>query len=117
MRGSAVAVCFLLFLAGCTTWNSAVDKMFSSHGTQPQPAGPVTNIDRCIDFMQKAFPDAHFEVSSKRITAHANESVIDIQATRDDVPVGGRMPRNIAAQCRFESGVIAEFHWTSAPLP
>jgi hypothetical protein len=118
MRGAAVAVCFLLFLTGCTTWDSTVDKMFSSHSAQPpQPAVPVTNIDRCIDFMLNAYPDARFDVTNKRATTHSNESVIDIQGTRNDVPAGGKMPRVIAVQCRFESGVMAEFHWTSAPLP
>jgi hypothetical protein len=118
VRGSVAAIFFLLLLTGCGMWdstrNTAGDTMFSTQ----LAIGSASYMDRCIDIMKRAYSSAHIEITNKRIGIGPNMdmAIVDVQGTRNDVSAGGRMPRDIAAQCRFESGVITDFHWTAGPL-
>jgi hypothetical protein len=113
-----MAICSLLLLTGCGMWdstrNTTGDALFSTQ----LAAGSASYIDRCIDIMKRAYSSAHIEITNKRIGIGPNMdmAIVDVQGTRNDVPAGGKTPRDIAAQCRYESGVITDFHWTTSPL-
>jgi hypothetical protein len=118
VRGSTAAICSLLLLTGCGMWdstrNTAGDALFSTQ----LAAGSASYMDRCIDIMKRAYSSAHIDITNKRIGIGPNMdmAVVDVQGTRSDVPVGSKTPRDIAAQCRFDGGVIVDFHWTAGPL-
>ncbi len=112
MRSSVAALCALLLLAGCGLWDSTGDALFGAQSA----AGTASYVDRCIDVMQKAYPDARFEVTSKRLGLGSNTALVDVQARRSDAPASTKTPRDVAVQCRFDSGVIVDFHWTATPL-
>lgn len=116
MRGAVAAVCSLLFLAGCGLWDSAGETAGNTVFGAQMAAGNASYVDRCADFMRKAYPDARFEITSKRLGIGLNTALVDIQATRKDTTAGGKTPLEVAAQCRFESEVIVDFHWTASPL-
>ncbi|MGO8913088.1 MAG: hypothetical protein ACLQDM_27710 [Bradyrhizobium sp.] len=118
MRGSATAIYSLLFLflAGCGMWNSISDYADNSLFRTQLAFGSAGFVDRCIDIMRRADPSSKLEITNKRIDFGITVTIVDIQATRKDVPPGGKIPRDVAAQCRFDSGVIVDFHWTVGPL-
>lgn len=112
MRGTVAALCCLLLLAGCDIWDSGDDSdNNSTFGTQ-LASGEANYVDRCVDTMQEAYPNASFNVTNKRLGLGPNVALVDVKATRS----AGRSSRDVAAQCRFESGVLVEFHWTATPL-
>lgn len=116
MRGAVAALGSLLLLAGCGLWDSAGDTADSTiFGTQLS-VGSASYVDRCIDVMRKAYPDARFTVTGKRLGIGSNTALVDLQASRNDAPASAKTPRDVAAQCRFDSGVIVDFHWTASPL-
>ncbi len=118
MRGSVAAICSLSFLllAGCGLWDSAGDTAGDTiFGTQ-MAVGSASYVDRCIDVMKKTYPDARFEVTSKRLGIGSNTALVDVQASRSDQPASTKTPRDVAVQCRFDGGVLADFHWTASPL-
>jgi ABC-type glycerol-3-phosphate transport system substrate-binding protein len=116
MRGSVAAVCALLLLAGCGLWDSASDTAGNTIFGAQMAAGSASYVDRCIDIMRKAYPDARFEVTSKRLGIGSNTALVDVQATRGDAPASAKTPRDVAVQCRIDNGVIVDFHWTASPL-
>ncbi len=116
MRGTVAAVCSLLLLAGCGLWDSASDTAGNTIFGAQMAAGTASYVDRCIDIMRKSYPDARFEITGKRLGIGSTAALVDVQATRSDVPAGGKTPRDVAAQCRFDHDVVVDFHWTASPL-
>ena len=116
MRGSVAAICSLLFLTGCGMWDSTLNIVSDPVFSTQQALGTAGYVDRCIDIMRRAYPEAKIEIINKRIGLNINKAIVDVQGIRNDVSVGGKILRDIAAQCRFDSGVIVDFHWTAGPL-
>lgn len=78
--------------------------------------GSVGFADRCVDFMNRAFPDAGFDVTDRRVDVEGNDATIAIAATRKSVPANGTYAREVGAECRFENGILTGFRWTTGPL-
>jgi hypothetical protein len=104
-----VAVASVVALSGC--------ERLSSIGFDTKSAfGSVGFADRCIDIMNRAFPDAGFEITDRRVDVPGNEATIVIAAIRHAIPANGRYAREVAAECRFENGILTGFRWTAGPL-
>jgi hypothetical protein len=118
LRGPAAALCSLWLLTGCGLWNSTRNTAGDAVLNTQLAAGSASYVDRCIDMMKRAYPDAHFEITGKRLGNGPSMAMatVEVQARRNDVPAGGKTPREVAVQCRFDSGVIVDFHWTASPL-
>jgi hypothetical protein len=81
-----------------------------------QAIGSVSLVDRCSDFMHRAFPQAEIEATGNHLETEAGNATIKVEAVREDVPENATFARNIEAECRFESGVLTSFRWTMGPI-
>jgi hypothetical protein len=77
--------------------------------------GSVSDADRCIDIMRRAFPEGGIDITRQEVTGGA-VIVAQITGTRADIPATGPYARVVAAECRFEGGVLTDFHWTQGPV-
>ena len=105
-RGSfAVAVLCLagLVLAGC--------------GLRLREASP---LDRCAELMPQAFPGGDIKVTKKEVAEETAPSIATViarvEGERQNVAAGGAPLREVAAECRFENGILTGFRWTKGPL-
>jgi hypothetical protein len=78
--------------------------------------GSVSLRDRCGDFLHRAFPNSAIEVTDSKVNAALNATTITVTAIRTGVPADGPYAREIAAECRFENGILTGFRWTKGPL-
>jgi uncharacterized protein (DUF58 family) len=100
----AAALCLaLLALAGC--------------GLRLREATP---LDRCAELMQQAFPGGDIKPTKKEMAEETAPSIATviarIEGERRNVAVGGVPLRDVAAECRFENGILTGFRWTKGPL-
>jgi hypothetical protein len=100
----AAALCLgLLALAGC--------------GLRLREASP---LDRCAELMQEAFPGGDIKPTKKEVADEATASiaavVARVEGERRNVPAGGQPLRDVAAECRFDNGILTGFRWTKGPL-
>ena len=101
----AVAVQCLaaLALAGC--------------GLRLREASP---LDRCAELMQQAFPGGDIKPTKKELAEETTPSIATVVARvegeRRNVAAGGVPLRDVAAECRFENGILTGFRWTKGPL-
>ena len=79
--------------------------------------------DRCADFMRLSFPKGEITVNQAKAQVATTESgdlglmLVDVTGVRPNIPAeGGFLERNVAARCRFQSGVLTEFRWTKGPM-
>jgi hypothetical protein len=71
---------------------------------------------RCADIMQRAFPSAAIEIGKSEASATSLTTIVaHVEGTRDDVPAGGPMARDLAVECRFDGSIMTEFRWTAGP--
>jgi hypothetical protein len=99
----------LVALAGCTRMNQL--------GFDAKAAvGSVSLIDRCTDFMHRAFPNSAIEVTDSHVDTGTANAVVTVQGTRDDVPENSPYAHSVAVECRFDSGVLSAFRWTVGPI-
>jgi hypothetical protein len=90
---------------------------FADMGFDAQSAlGSVSLSDRCGDFLHRAFPNSGVEVTGSKVNAELNATSVAVTAIRGDVPKDGLYAREIAAECRFENGILTGFRWTKGPL-
>lgn len=109
MRRLVVPVLALGLLAGC----SAVENKVADTKVA---VGSPSYISRCVDLMHRALPHADFDVTDQHFsTTTMTTSVATVQAVRPDVASNSSL-RDIGAECRFDHGVIVDFHWTKTPL-
>jgi len=54
-------------------------------------------------------------ITDRRVGIGSNTVLIDIQGIRNGLPDAETMMRDIAVQCRFDHGVLVDFHWTAGP--
>jgi hypothetical protein len=79
------------------------------------PSGGMA--DRCADIMQQAFPGADINITKREAGATNLTTVVaHVAGIRTDMPPHGPLPRDLAVECRFDSGILTEFRWTAGPL-
>ncbi|HEV2163167.1 MAG TPA: hypothetical protein VGR52_13180 [Stellaceae bacterium] len=108
MRSILAAICVLLLLSGCGAVGDKVENAQLA-------VGSPSYVDRCVDLMHRAFPGTDFDVTDQHFSTIMANSVVTVQAVRPDVPANSGM-RDIGAECRFDHGVIVDFHWTKNPM-
>ena len=77
--------------------------------------------DRCGELMQDAFPGGRIKVMKAEAAPDpAGASVSSMVATasgvRRNIAEGDVLARDVAAECRFEDGILTGFRWTAGPL-
>jgi hypothetical protein len=77
-------------------------------------------LDRCGDVMEQAFPGGGIKITRKEIPSQATDSIattiVAVEGTRRNVAPGGVPLRDVAAECRFNEGILTGFRWTRGPL-
>lgn len=77
---------------------------------------------RCADLMKESYPgggDIAVTAASAALDKNATNitsMIATVRGTRRDVPKGGFVAREVAAECRFDNGVLTSFHWTKGPF-
>jgi hypothetical protein len=72
--------------------------------------------DRCADFMTAAYPAAAIHVIKREAAAKSLTTIVaEVVGVRSDLPPNPALPRFLAAECRFENGVLTGFRWTKGP--
>ena len=76
---------------------------------------------RCDALMNAAFPggniavtDAHAALSHQ--AASLATMTAEVAGTRRNVAAGGFVSPEVAVECRFDNGVLTDFHWTKGPF-
>ncbi len=68
--------------------------------------------DRCADIAQAAMPFAEIDMEKRTSASTAlNRIVARVEGTRTDLPEGS-LPRDLAAECEFDSNILSAFRWT-----
>ncbi len=82
--------------------------------------GDVDLSDRCAGVMQRAFPGGDIAITRDRAaddTVPNYDTVIArVRGVRSDIPPHAGVARQVAAQCRFDNGILTEFRWTKGPV-
>lgn len=77
-------------------------------------------LDRCADFMAEAFPGGNIKPTRKEVVNESTPSIAGVVAAvegeRRNVAPGSVPLREIAAECRFENGILTGFRWTKGPI-
>jgi hypothetical protein len=104
------AVGALLALAGCSGGLSQL-------GFDAKSAvGSVSYIDRCSDFMHRAYPDEGITITATHMTTDAQAETVTVDGNRSGVPATSAYAREVAVECRFQTGILTGFRWTAGPL-
>jgi hypothetical protein len=100
----------LLALAGC---NGMSEVGFDTKMT----LGSVSMVDRCSDFMMRAFPHSFIDVVNSHVDTDSQNALVTVQGKRGDVPANSTAyTQNVAVECHFESGILTSFRWINGPL-
>ena len=106
----ATAFTALFALAGC---NGMSEVGFDTKMT----LGSVSMVDRCSDFMSRAFPHSFIDVVNSHVDTDSKDALVTVQGVRGDVPESSAVAtRNVAVECHFESGVLTSFRWIAGPF-
>ena len=107
--GFAAATGMLLALTGCSR--------MSAVGFDTKLAlGSVSMVDRCSDFMNRAFPDGDIDVVSSHIATDMQSALVTVQGVRNDVPENSAYARSVAVECHYEGGILTGFRWIAGPI-
>ena len=112
-RRSLAAISSLLLLVGCGMMGTVEEKTLDTK----MAVGTTSYVDRCVKLMRVAYPDVDFKVTDQHFTVGANieKAVVDVEgAAHTGADMNPAQP--VAAQCRFENGIIVDFHWTKSPV-
>ena len=100
----------VLALAGC---NGMSEIGFDTKMT----LGSVSMVDRCTDFMTRAFPHSSIDVVGSHVDTDSQNALVTVQGVRGDVPeTSTGYAHNVAVECHFESGILTSFRWITGPL-
>jgi hypothetical protein len=107
----AVLASGIVTLAGCS-------RLTTLGFDTKEALGSVSLVDRCSDFMHRAFPDSAIEVAGSHVdtNAAAANATVTVQGIRDGVLANSTYARDIAVECRFEAGILTGFRWTAGPI-
>lgn len=100
----------LLALAGCSGGLSELG--FDTK----EAVGSVSLVDRCSDFMHRAYPQEGITVSGTHVATNDENAIVTVNATRSGVPANATYSRDIGVECRFEGGILTGFRWTAGPV-
>lgn len=78
--------------------------------------GSVSLVDRCTDFMHRAYPQEGITVSDTRVATNPEDTVVAIDGVRSGVAANSAYARNVAVECRFAGGILTGFRWTAGPV-
>jgi hypothetical protein len=78
--------------------------------------GSVSLVDRCTDFMRRAYPANGIDITGSHVDAAMTRTTVTVQAARTNVPTSGIYARDIAAECVFDNGILTGFRWTAGPV-
>ncbi len=80
----------------------------------------ATPLDRCAALMQHAFPGGDIKPTKKEVADETTPSiaavVARVEGERQNLAAGSVPRRDVAAECRFENGILTGFRWTKGPL-
>ena len=107
--GFAAGAGVLVALTACSRVNDA------RFDTQMK-LGSVSMVDRCSDFMRRAFPNGDIHVAGSHVDTSLENALVTVQGVRDSVPANSPYARSVAVECRFEGGVLTGFRWTAGPI-
>ena len=105
----AAAAGVLVVLAGC---NRVREVGFDTK----MKLGSVSLVDRCSDFMSRAFPNGDIDLVGSHVDTGMQSASVTVQGTRNGVSDNSSYARSVAVDCRFEGGVLTSFRWTSGPM-
>jgi hypothetical protein len=107
--GFVTAAAAVLALAGCSR--------MSEVGFDTKMAlGSVSMVDRCSDFMSRAFPNADIDIVGSHVDTAMQSASVTVQGVRKSVLEDSSNARNVAVECHFEGGVLTGFRWTAGPI-
>lgn len=106
-RAALCVLCVLPLVSSCGLFHSANDKVLDAK----LAVGDVGHVNRCFEFMRKAMPDAEFTMTDELVSTTIDSDTATVLANRTDV----KPPQGVSVQCRFDHGVIADFHWLKGP--
>ena len=78
--------------------------------------GSVSMVDRCSDFMSRAFPNGDIDVVNSHIATDTQGALVTVQGVRDSVPENSSYARNVAVECHYQNGVLTDFRWIAGPI-
>jgi hypothetical protein len=78
--------------------------------------GSVSLVDRCSDFMHRAYPGESITVSGTHLDTGVENMTVTVNGVRSGVPENSGYLRNVAVECRFTGGVLTGFRWTAGPI-
>lgn len=78
--------------------------------------GSVSLVDRCSDFMHRAYPQESITVSGTHVAADAQNMTVTVNGIRSGVLANSAYARDVAVECRFDSGILTDFKWTAGPI-
>ena len=100
----------VLALAGCAR--------MSEVGFDTKMAlGSVSMVDRCSDFMTRAFPNGNIDVVGSHVATGEDNTLITVQGVRRDLAGDTASSDSVAVECHFASGVLTRFRWIAGPDP
>jgi hypothetical protein len=111
MRSLAALVILIIasLLGGCD-WARSV-----SGRINPNSVGMA---DRCAEIMKKAMPYADIDLGQRTSEASGVSTIVArVEGTRSDLPKDAPGDRDLAVECRFDNGVLTDFHWTKGGPP
>jgi hypothetical protein len=77
-------------------------------------------LDRCGTLLQDAFPGGGIKVTKQEAVTPPTDSVaaivVAVRGIRRNVAPDGIPLREVAAECRFDQGILTDFRWTQGPL-
>jgi len=78
--------------------------------------GTVSMVDRCSDFMNRAFPSGDIKIASNHIDTTMQNTLVTVEGVRNGVPENAPYARSVAVECRYEGGVLTSFRWIAGPM-
>jgi hypothetical protein len=98
-----------LALAGC-------ERMSEVGFDTKLAVGSVSLVDRCSDFMNRAYPASSIDITGSHVDADTENTTVTVEGVRKAVPATGAFARNVAVECRFAGGVLSGFRWVAGPV-
>jgi hypothetical protein len=109
ISGFVTTVVALLTLAGCS-------RMSEAGFDTRMKLGSVSMVDRCSDFMSRAFPNSDIKIVDNHVDTTMDSALVTVQGVRNSVPENSPYARSVAVECHFEGGVLTGFRWIAGPI-
>jgi hypothetical protein len=78
--------------------------------------GPPQPGEHCAALLDEAFPGGEIAITNRKIVMDPiTTTIVTLDGTRDVTP-SNAVAREVAAECRYDHGVLMDFHWTKPPF-